>query len=202
MIVDYCEQRSDEWFQKRIGLATASKFSELVTSTGKKSTTFKTRAFKCAGEIKTQEPEKTYKNEHMETGAEREDEAVKAYEFITGDVITPVGLVFPDDKSCSCSPDGICFESGYGLEVKCPMASTQIKWLYEDKLPTQHKPQVFGSLWICDELESWRFISYHPNIEPFEIEVDRDDKEYQRYAEALETYIPEFNDFVKQLIGE
>ena len=38
MIIHGCEQGTDEWFQARCGIPTASSFDKLITPTGKPST--------------------------------------------------------------------------------------------------------------------------------------------------------------------
>jgi len=201
MIIKTFEQYTDEWWSGRRGLPTASQFGKIATLTGKKSTSWKTYAFKKAAEIVTKKTEDTYKSEAMLRGTELEPEARQAYSFITGIDIDQVGMVIKDDKSCLCSPDGLSIKEKKGLEIKCPIASTHIKYLYENKLPTDYKPQVYGSLWICDEIETWDFMSYHPDMKPLILTIDRDDKEFKTYCEALEKYIPEVYNFILKVSG-
>ena len=53
MIIETFEQYSDAWWSGRRGALTASQFGKIVTSTGKKSTSWQAYAFKKAAEIET-----------------------------------------------------------------------------------------------------------------------------------------------------
>ncbi len=200
MLIETFEQYSEQWWSGRRGIITVSKFEKIVSSTGKKSKSFNKLAFQYAAEIETGKKEETYNSYDMQRGTELEPEARQAYEFIFDCEIDQVGLVFKDEnKECACSPDGIRLKIKRGLEIKCPKPGTHKQYRYENKVPTKYKPQVYGSLWICDELESWDFMSYHPDMKPFIITVTRDDKDYKTYVEALEKYLPEFNELVKKI---
>lgn len=200
MIIESIDQYSELWWSGRRGLPTASQFGKIVTSTGKKSTSWKTYAFKKVAERLTGKTEDTYKSDNMDRGTELEPEARKAYSFITGIDVEEVGMVFQDEKKLwLCSPDGISLEKKKGLEIKCPIASTHVKYLYNKKLPTEYKPQVFGSLWICNEIETWDFMSYHPDMKPFLITIDRGNEEYKIYADALAKILPEVSDFINSI---
>jgi len=200
VVVETISQYSELWWQGRRGLPTASQFGKLVTSTGKKSTSWKAYAFKKAAEIETGKTEDTFKSDSMQRGTDLEPEARKAYSFITGIEMEQVGMVFSDEKKLwLCSPDGINVEKKKGLEIKCPIAGTHKKYCYYKTLPIEYKPQVFGSLWICDELETWDFMSYHPDMKPFIITIDRENEEYKTYVKSLEKYLPEVSDFIKKV---
>ena len=129
----------------------------------------------------------------MERGVLLEQEARDYYQFQTDNEVKQVGLVYKDEtKMISCSPDGLMDKSG--LEIKCPAPHTHIKYLLAGKLPSEYVPQVQGSIWITGA-DSWDFVSYHPDIEPMLIHVERDDE----YIEKLES---EINKFVSKLIKQ
>lgn len=198
MIIVNCEQYSPEWWELRLGKPTASTFSKIVTSTGKKSTSWKDMAYKFAAELERGKADETFRSEAMKRGSEMEDEAREFYAFSYDEKVEQVGLVFANEKRLwSCSPDGLMPKRG--LEIKCPTPGVHKKYSYEGKLPTTYKPQVYGSLWICDEVDEWDFFSYHPDMEPFLITVDRDDKGYKTYVEAIEKHLPEFVADVKRI---
>jgi len=73
-------QGSEDWFKARLGIATASNFSKIVTSTGEPSKQLKLYAIKLASELLTTEQEETYTNKDMESGSELEPEARQAYQ--------------------------------------------------------------------------------------------------------------------------
>jgi len=200
MIIEYFPQYSQEWWDARIGIPTASKFDKLVSSTGKKSTQWKSYAYKKAAEIDTCKIEDTFKSKDMERGTMLEPIARSDYNFITGIEMQEVGIVYPDsNKLCSCSPDGLSIVNKKGLEIKCPKASTHKEYEHKNVLPTKYKHQVFGSLWICDEIETWDFMSYHPDMKPFITTIDRENEEYKTYIKMLASFLPEVSEFIKKV---
>lgn len=200
MIIETFEQYSEAWWGGRRGIPTASSFAKIVSSTGKKSSSWKEYAFKKAAELETGKVEKTYKSKSMDRGTELEPEARENYEFITETEMAQVGMVFQDEKKLwACSPDGLNIDIKKGLEIKCPESAAHKQYCYEQKVPTKYKPQVFGSLWICDEIESWDFMSYHPDMKPFIITVDRDNEEYKTYVKVLSEFLPAVSDFIKKV---
>ena len=72
----YCEQRSDEWFRARLGIVTASHFSDVLN----KGSGRKTYMMKLLAEINTGEPEIEYHNKFMDNGIETEPLAMEYYE--------------------------------------------------------------------------------------------------------------------------
>lgn len=166
------EQGSDEWLAARLGIPTASNFSKLITSTGKKSTQLDGYALTLAAETLMGKPEEGFKSEWMDRGTELEPMARAWYEFQTDIVIEEVGFVLSDDGSVGCSPDGL--STGNGLELKCPKAETHIGYLCDQKLPTNYVPQVQGCIWLC-ERDQWDFASFHPDMPGLLLTIPRDD---------------------------
>lgn len=203
IIVKDVIQGSQEWFDLKIGKPSASTFSKLVTSQGKKSSSFRSEAFKKAGEIISGKIDDTFKSEWMKRGTAMEPEARNYYKFITGLEFEEVGLIFKDEKKeVLCSPDGIELNKMEGLEIKNRCLGVQTEHLHNNKLPTIAKPQVYGSLWVCDYIEKWTYLSYNPDLDPLIITTTRDDPGYKVYSEALEKFIPEFNALVKKIVSK
>jgi len=208
MILLDCPQYSDEWWQSRVGIPTSSNFDKIVTSTGQKSKSWSTFAYKLVGEKLSGKCEDSYSSAWMDRGKELEAEARKAYEFYQDRTIIEVGAVYRNEKRLwSCSPDGIGLptqtdKTKGGLELKCPNQGTQSKYLHKKVLPLEYRPQVYGSLWICDELEWWDFFSYHPDMPYFLIRVDRNDEGYKVYSEALDKFMPQFIKDVDNIIKD
>ena len=202
MIVLDIEQYQEEWWSARRGVPTASMFAKIVTSTGKKSATFNDEAYRLASEIITGSCTQSEPNDAMKRGTDLEPQAREFYELVTGSEVSQPGIVYRDNNlDCACSPDGFIGRIG-GLEIKCPLPSTHTEYLHCGVLPTKYKPQVFGSLWVCDEIEWWDFMSYHPDMDPLIIRVDRDSDGYSQYSNALCKYMPEFIKQVKQIVKD
>ena len=159
------EQGTDEWLKERIGVVTASRFKDIVTpAKGDLSKSSITYMYELIAEKLGAETD-FYTNEHMERGTELEPQARAVYELIHDTKVEEVGMLKTDCGSIGISPDGLIGENG-GIEIKCPKASTHVKYMLDGVLPLTYKPQVMGSLWISGR-EWWDFMSFHPQLDPF-----------------------------------
>ena len=70
-------------------------------------------------------------------------------------------IVHPKYSFIGCSPDGLIDGDG-GVEVKDRISYKQHLRSERLGLPSEHKPQVQGSLWIT-ERKWWDFVSYYHN---------------------------------------
>jgi putative phage-type endonuclease len=182
------EQLSDEWFAARCGIPSASNFDKIITSTGKKSTQADAYMNTLLAEYITGEKASFKQSDWMLRGTELEPEAREVYEFLYDVTVDQTGLVYQDErKMVSCSPDGLL--DSKGLEIKCPAPGTHVGYILSGKLPTTYIQQVQGSMWVCG-LDAWDFMSYHPDIKPFILTVERDDK----FSKALDVIMGEFID--------
>lgn len=191
-IID-CEQYSDEWWQLRCGLPTASCADRIFTPGGKVSATSVHYIDRlCAERAGLQSPE-SYKSEWMDRGHELEPEALAAYRLMTGETVQPVGFILSDDENSGCSPDGAVIEDDtlvMGVEIKCPKPSTMLRWQRDGGLPPEHKPQVHLSMVISDT-RAWDFFAYCPGTRHLPVTVLWD-----KYTDKL---AEEFEDFLSRL---
>ena len=170
-------QGSEEWLQLRLGVATASNFDKIITSTGKESATLPKYALEIATQSLLNQPEPSYKNEAMQRGNDLEPIARQAYAEQTFQIVEEITMFKSGCGNFGYSPDGLLGDDGL-LEIKCPMAITHAKYLLDNKMPTDYWQQVQGGLWVsgrkwCD------FASFHPNFKEkqlFIIRVERDEK--------------------------
>lgn len=195
-IID-CEQGTEEWFNHRLGIPTASKFSDIVTSKGAISKSLSNYAYKLAGERISGKTGDGYQSFSMQRGTELEPEARELFSFIHGPV-EQVGLCLSDCGTYSCSPDGLMREKRQGLEVKCPELHTHAKYLYDNKLPTTYFQQVQGSLYVTG-YEMWWFMSYYPGMEPLIIKVLPDVEFHMDLAIAISSINKKVEDVIKQI---
>ena len=181
-IID-CEQSSPEWYAARAGIPTASEFSTVMAKGEGK--TRKTYMHKLAGEILTGEPMQNYSNGDMERGKVMEEEARDLYSFSSNCELCRVGFI--RNGNTGCSPDSLIGDIG-GLEIKTALPHIQIDRLLRDELPSEHKAQVQGSLWVS-EREWWDFVSYSPKLPLFVKRVQRD----AEYIKKIEAEVSAFN---------
>jgi len=185
--LDGIEQGSPEWFAARVGIPSASNFDKIFTSKGAKSTQSKAFMNTLLAEFITGEKASVKQTDWMERGIELEADARTAYEFITDESVEETGIVYADElRLISCSPDGLM--STKGLEIKCPSPGVHIGYLIDQKLPTTYVQQVQGSMYVTGLLQ-WDFMSYHPDMKPVIITVDRDEKLITSIDEIMQDFI-------------
>lgn len=177
-------QQTDEWFIKRLGKPTASRYSDILarTKTGY-SASRKNYLSELVIENLTGE-RKDFSNASMEWGVETEELARLRYELKTGQQVEQTGFWEHETLLTGASPDGLVGEDGL-IEIKCPNTATHIETLKRKEIPAQYMAQVQGQMWItrrkwCD------FVSFDPrlpkNAQLFIKRVPRDDE----YIKALE----------------
>lgn len=195
MKIIVAEQRSPEWFAARLGVPSASQFGKIVTPTGKRSTQADGYLNKLVAEILTGESEYQEPNDAMIRGTVLEPEARAYYELIGGQV-EEVGFCLHED-GFGCSPDGLVGSQGL-LEIKCPLAHTHVEYLREGVLPGLYVPQVQGQLLVTGR-EWCDFLSYHPDMRPLLIRVERDEKFISTLHDALREMVEQINECVVKL---
>lgn len=121
--------------------------------------------------------------------------AARAYyaKLIVSPVVTAGFLTSDEMSGCGLSPDSLIIAEGHpapdnferlaagpyplsyfshGLELKCPIPETHIKWSLTGGLPDEHRCQVHGSMAITG-LNRWDFMSFCPGLKPLVITVER-----------------------------
>jgi hypothetical protein len=187
MITVDVEQGSEAWFAVRCGIPTASCFDKLVTSKGEPSKQAEKYLFQLAGERVTGKPEEGFKNDFMQRGNDREQEARNFYTVVTDSPIQKVGVCFPDEKrKYACSPDGLVGSDG-GIEIKCPSMAVHVGYLLAGKMPVEYFQQVQGSLLVTGR-KWWDFVSYYPGIKPVIIRIHRDESFLKALTIELEVF--------------
>ena len=184
-----CEQGSVDWWLARKGIPTASQFDRILTpKTGKYSASAEEYICELIADGMMGGPPQGiegYTSKAMQDGIDTEPEARRWYAFERDAHVQQVGFCLTDDGRFGCSPDGLVGDDG-GLELKCPMLKTHIKYLSAGTLPAEYKCQVHGSL-IVTERAWWDFVSYAPNLPPLLVRVEPDTFTEQLRA-AMETF--------------
>ncbi len=193
-IID-CIQGSEEWWDAKLGVVSASNFSKVLN----KKTGRKLYMRKVAAERLTGLREESYKNDFMEAGSETEAEARRYYETVNDCKVEQVGFVMRDEW-VGGSPDGLIGEDGL-LEVKCPLSSTHIETILSGKMPTLHIPQVQGLLWVTDR--KWaNFVSFDPRVlsQPmFCVRVERDTEYFKKLAGEVGVFVNELKVLIAKI---
>lgn len=170
------EQNTEAWFAEKLGKPSASNASKIIQMDGKPSKQRDGYLYELAAEIVTgKRYDNGYTNPEIEIGKEREEDARQLYEILNECTVTRAGVCYPDEKKrYLCSPDGIVGDS-HGVEFKNVMPKTQVKYLLENALPSEHFQQVQFSMLVTG-FKRWDFMSYCPGLKPLLLKVQRDDK--------------------------
>ena len=202
------EQRTDEWFQQRLGKVTASRISDVIakTKTGV-STSRQNYLVQLVSERLTGKKGDSFVNQAMLDGIERESAARELYMRTRGVSVTEVGFFdHPIIKNSGASPDGAVNAEEEGkyaglIEIKCPIETTHTNTLMSKSVPSKYIPQIQWQMASVSPNVKWcDFISYNPNfpdtMQLFVARVDRDDT----YIGELEAEVIKFLDEVEQTI--
>ena len=193
------EQRTDEWYEARLGKATASNFSAIMAKgrNGNELAGRKNYRAQLVSERLTATKSDSFTSAAMEWGVETEDTAKLRYELRSGNTVEDCGFYAHDKLQAGASPDGLIGEDGL-IEIKCPNSATHIDTLKRQDIPQQYYWQVMGQMWItgrqwCD------FVSFDPrmpaNAQLFIKRIERDD-------EAIKTLEAEVTTFLREVAAE
>ena len=191
-----CDQGTPEWFAARVGIPTASRFSDILAK-GEGKTRGRYLRDLAAEIIRGTPEEETYTNAHMERGKAQEDEARRLYAFMAD--ADPVQVGFIRDGRKGCSPDSLIGDDG-GLEIKTALGHIQIERLQRGTLPSEHVAQVQGSLWVTGR-SWWDFVSYSPGLPPLITRVERDEPYIANLAKAVDAFNEELDALVASVLG-
>ena len=152
-------QRTDEWFQARLGHVTASRVSDAIA--GKDTATRRNYMVQLIAERLTNQQQESFTNAAMQWGTETEPLARAAYQA-EHDLVEEVGFIkHPSIEWFGASPDGVV---GEGLiEIKCPNTTTHLDWILGKKSPAKHQPQMMAQLAVTGK--KWcDFVSFDPRL--------------------------------------
>ena len=200
-----CIQGSDTWKRHRAGSITASRFSDVMATiaSGEAKGRINYRA-ELVCETLTHEPfEPSFQaTADMLRGIELEPAARAAYEAVTMQKVTQVGLVMhPKYDRIKASPDGLVGSDGL-VEFKAPKTGTHIHTLLTGVVPSEYRRQMWAQMMCTGRL--WvDFCSYDPRL-PKEYQLIifrfmRDEKEIILMEAAALQFLSEVDSTIAQI---
>ncbi|MEO1169635.1 MAG: lambda exonuclease family protein [Pseudomonadota bacterium] len=197
------EQRSPEWFEARLGKATASKISDIIAKTRNGwGVSRKNYAAQLVAERLSGQAADSFTNAAMQWGADTEPMAREAYERAQLVSVTEVGFLdHPVVDMSGASPDGLVGDDGL-VEIKCPNTATHIDTLQGSAIPTKYFAQMQWQM-ACCERDWCDFASFDPRL-PLELQlhirrVERDSKWLAETEEMVAEFLAEVAGTVEQL---
>ena len=194
------EQRSEEWFQARLGKVTASRVADVLAKIKSgESASRRNYKIQLVSERLTGERQETYINQAMQDGIDREQFARDRYVQQFGEV-EKVGFVKHPTLEAGASPDGMVGDDGI-IEIKCPMGSTHTETLMTQDIPSKYVPQVQFQLLVTGR--KWcEFVSYNPMFpEHLQVFVKRIEAD-PVYQKELELEVKQFLEEVDTIINK
>lgn len=191
-------QKSDEWFNIRLGKFTGSNFHIFFGN----SKTKEIELYKKAAEriTKTKSDSDSFSNKHIERGVELENEARLMYELESMNNVKEVGFI-ELDEFCGCSPDGLVGDDGM-IEIKCKDNHTFLKQIIREEKAIEpiYRTQIQFNLYVsgrkwCD------YVCYNPNFNQalYIKRIDRDEDYIEKIKDCIETCNFTIDEIIKTL---
>lgn len=180
-------QRTAEWFDARVGKLTASR-AAAAFATSKRDGKPLQSALDVIAEIAceriTGQAIEHFTSGAMEWGIEHEDEALRAYEVETGELVDQVGFIeHPTVKHLGASPDGLVGNDGL-IEIKCPNSMTHMRRCLEGVVPEEYKPQMLLQM-LCTGRRWCDFVDYDPRFKAQRLFIVRFEPTKQELDDAM-----------------
>jgi putative phage-type endonuclease len=196
------EQRTPEWFAKRLGLVTASRIADVMakTKTGASASRSGYMA-QLVTERLTGAPTEGFQSAAMEWGIEQEPHARAAYEAREGVLVDEVDFVRHPILEAGASPDGLVGEDGC-IEIKCPNTATMLEYIEDRSVPRKYLLQMQWQL-ACTGRNWCDFVAYDPrlpeHLQLLVIRVPRDEEVIEQIAAEVGRFLTELRDRVERL---
>jgi hypothetical protein len=186
IVYEDLEQGTPEWCEVRRGIPTASNFDKILTPTGKRSASAQPYMRHLLAELVIGRPILQVKTSWMQRGNDMEGEAICFYEFDKEVAVRRVGFILNDRETYGCSPDALVGENGMA-EFKCPAPDTHVGYMLWSDVAQDYRVQLQGQLYVAER--DWVDIcSYHPELPPVIVRVERDEPYITLLSEALEEF--------------
>jgi hypothetical protein len=194
------EQNSDEWYDLRLGMFSASPASVLFME--KKTKGYQNLITKIAFERVTGKTQKQFSNDWMEYGHITEPEASENYQIETFNELENGGLWIANEWMCA-SPDAKIIGQNAGCEFKCPSVSTYREYIeqYNKKTKVELPKDYFYQVHFQMLCTGWEYIDYMPyysnSLKQLLTRVYRDEKTLDLIKEKINEAINDVNELIQ-----
>jgi len=202
--IHHMEQRSDEWFQHRIGRVTASRIADIMamTKSGPGAARANYAAEIVAERLTGEQGGSGFSNAAMQWGTDQEPLARMAYEFSRDVEVVEVGFIdYPHIDMAGCSPDGLVGDTGM-VEIKCPNTATHLRTIDTDKIEGKYLKQMQFQL-ACSGRSWCDFVSFDPrlpgNMQLYVQRVPRDTAMIKEIETEVRSFIREVDLTVERM---
>lgn len=196
-------QGDPDWEYVRLGRPTASQFARILTP---KKLEYSSSAAAYRNQLLVEwligyKPEfsgGSASSGYADRGADMEASARRRYEYVHDVKVERVGFIMRDDGKVGGSPDGFLSVDG-GVDFKCPAMHTHIGYMLNpNELVEQYKSQMQGYMYLSGR-EWWDVMSFHPEIDPVERRIQRDERYQIALGSALDEFVTDLENAKRQL---
>ena len=191
-----CEQRSDAWFQTRLGKLTGSVAADMLATikSGEAAARRDLRLRLVCERLTGRSQDDGFINAAMQWGIDCEPQARMAYEVATDDLVRECGFCQHQTLAAGCSLDGYVGDFERLVSFKCPKSATHLRYLRAGVMPSEYVPQMLCELWITGA-SVYDFVSFDPRFpEPLQlwrIRVLRNEAAITEFAAKAHAFLDE-----------
>ena len=195
LVVHEVEQGSAEWWDARMGKATASAFATIMADGERRGRSKLLRQL--AAERMIGEPTETFQSREMEMGKAIEPEIRAFYGRTRFAEVRQVGFVYNPAVDAGWSPDGLVGDDG-AVELKWHRPDVMVELLEKDGFALAHRAQCLGALWVGRR--SWLdlVVYSHPKLPKKVIRFER----APGYEQVIARAVRMFNYDLRQLVDK
>lgn len=189
-------QRSEAWFQARLGRLTGSVAGDIIATIAKGEAAGRRnlRLRLVLERLTGKSMEQGFQSQAMLTGIEREPLAFAAFEALTGQFAERTGFLSHTDYMAGCSLDGHVGDFETLFSIKCRQPAAHLLCVRSGAIPADALAQMRHELWITGA-ERHVYFSWNPDFPPALqakiIEVSRDVAKIPEYESAALAFLNE-----------
>lgn len=190
------EQRSPQWVDARLGRLTGSRAGDMLATTksGWSTSRQNLRIQLVLERLTCESQERTVQTQAMQDGIDREPDALRLYESLTGHNLRHSGFLRHDELYAGASLDAHVGDFEGLVEAKCPLPATHWEYLRTGVIPAGYRWQCVHALWLTGA-EWCDWVTYHPKFpEKLRLKVvriPRDDKAIADYDAKVRAFLAE-----------
>jgi putative phage-type endonuclease len=197
-LIVHAEQRSEEWFEARLGRVTGSMAANVwdKTAKGLRTAGWTNYQDQLLAEMMTgMSADSVFVNFEMQRGIDLEPVARRALSKHIGATIRETGFLAHKTLRAGASLDGDIDDFRAVVELKCPKTTTQLRYIEAGNLPDTYMGQCLHNLYVTGA-EVLYFGSFDDRLPPhLQLFV----KEMRAQDMPLEEYDRDITAFLKQL---
>jgi hypothetical protein len=160
------EQRTPEWHAARLGRLTGSVAGDMLAtlkSGGEAAGRANLRIRLVLERLTGKSQERDFVSDAMQTGIDREADAIAAYEALTGDGLLTCGFLSHLDLMAGTSPDAYMGDFDVLVSIKCRQPKAHWEFLRTGKIPADALAQNRHECWLAGAREH-HYVSWNPDF--------------------------------------